>query len=226
MESRNRLLKRSLVAGAVAAAAGLAACGEPETELSRTTTEEIGSDSAAGDRGRFDATADDRSITAEVEAALAADERLSRYDIDVHTEDGVVTLTGSVPEPQLKQTAEQVARRAADAAAVNNAIDTQGGAMGQNAESSTGEMSERVENAAQNMGDSVSDAWITTKVKTQLVADAETEATDIDVDTENGVVTLTGTVEQPADRERVIEIAESIEGVRQVDDSRLQVASN
>ena len=42
-------------------------------------------------------------------------------------------------------------------------------------------------------GDGIDDAWITSKVKTQLLADDQVKGTQINVDTKGNVVTLTGT---------------------------------
>ena len=62
------------------------------------------------------------------------------------------------------------------------------------------------------------DAGITTNVKTKLAADDTVKAYQINVDTANGVVTLTGTVENPAAKEQAIVIARQTNGVRDVVD--------
>ena len=62
------------------------------------------------------------------------------------------------------------------------------------------------------------DAGITTNVKTKLAADDTVKAYEINVDTANGVVTLTGTVENPAAKEQAIVIARQTDGVRDVVD--------
>ena len=60
------------------------------------------------------------------------------------------------------------------------------------------------------------DAAITAKVKSKLAADGETNAFELDVDTQGGVVTLRGTVEDPADKAKAGEIAKNTEGVARV----------
>src|SRR5438477_2665913 len=65
---------------------------------------------------------------------------------------------------------------------------------------------------------SQTDPGITTAVKTKLAADATVKAYQINVDTNNGVVTLTGTVEAPAAREQAITIARGTDGVKDVVD--------
>jgi osmotically-inducible protein OsmY len=62
------------------------------------------------------------------------------------------------------------------------------------------------------------DAGITTNVKTKFAADDTVKAYQVDVDTRNGVVTLSGTVETPAAREQAVRIARETDGVRDVID--------
>jgi hyperosmotically inducible protein len=60
------------------------------------------------------------------------------------------------------------------------------------------------------------DTWITTKVKSSLLADSDVSGLDINVETVNGVVTLTGQVDQQAQIEHAANIARGIEGVTDV----------
>ncbi|GAA5786969.1 phospholipid-binding protein [Chitiniphilus shinanonensis] len=62
----------------------------------------------------------------------------------------------------------------------------------------------------------VDDATITTKVKAALMKDKQLSALDVKVTTEKGVVMLSGTVETPDAGVRAIEIAASVEGVKDV----------
>ena len=62
------------------------------------------------------------------------------------------------------------------------------------------------------------DAGVSTNVKTKLAADDTVKAYQIDVDTRNGVVTLTGTVENAAAKEQAVTIARNTDGVRDVVD--------
>jgi len=75
----------------------------------------------------------------------------------------------------------------------------------------------------QKTGAYVDDAWITTKVKSEMVADKDVKAHKIDVDTKNGVVTLTGTVESWQEANKATDIARSVKGVTAVEnDIRVQ----
>jgi hyperosmotically inducible protein len=67
-------------------------------------------------------------------------------------------------------------------------------------------------------GNPITDAWITMKVHSQFVPEDALEDSNIDVDTTNGVVTLSGTVATEAGRSRAIAIAKATDGVKSVND--------
>jgi osmotically-inducible protein OsmY len=75
----------------------------------------------------------------------------------------------------------------------------------------------------QSAGEAVSDSAITTKVKTNLLGDSVLGATAIDVDTTAGVVVLNGIMRSAQERQRAIQIAQSVEGVKRVDGRNLMV---
>ena len=81
-----------------------------------------------------------------------------------------------------------------------------------------------VERTAKDAAEHVDDAWITTKVKTDLLATKDVSGTAIDVDTKNGIVTLNGKVASRAEEEKAISVAKSIHGVTSVK-SNLKVAA-
>ncbi|HYD75895.1 BON domain-containing protein [Ramlibacter sp.] len=68
------------------------------------------------------------------------------------------------------------------------------------------------------------DPEITAGVKARLAADAELREVRIDVDTRDGVVTLSGSVPTAAVRARAGELAHAVKGVRRVND-QLTLAS-
>lgn len=69
---------------------------------------------------------------------------------------------------------------------------------------------------AKEVGAELADATITARVKTALLADPDVEGLRIDVDTKDAVVTLRGTVADPAQSERALDIARRVDGVRSV----------
>jgi osmotically-inducible protein OsmY len=77
--------------------------------------------------------------------------------------------------------------------------------------------------AQRSVGEVIDDALITTKVKASLAADPQVSALAINVDTANGVVSLTGVVESEQERQRAIQLTQAIGGVKQVDAQNLHV---
>ncbi|MEO7115157.1 MAG: BON domain-containing protein [Caldimonas sp.] len=70
--------------------------------------------------------------------------------------------------------------------------------------------------AMDKAGDAAGDALITGKVKTALIADPDVKALKIDVDTKDGVVSLTGTADSAAHSDQATTVARGIEGVKSV----------
>jgi osmotically-inducible protein OsmY len=68
-------------------------------------------------------------------------------------------------------------------------------------------------------GRQVADSEITASVKTRLAANPDVAAIDIDVDTLEGVVTLSGRVKTDKERLEALEVARGTEGVRRVTDN-------
>ncbi|WP_374013242.1 BON domain-containing protein [Pseudoxanthomonas koreensis] len=72
----------------------------------------------------------------------------------------------------------------------------------------------------------INDTWITTKVKSSLLADEDVSGTKLEVDTVNGVVFLTGTAESQAQVDEAKRIATDIDGVSRVDTARVKLAAS
>ena len=69
-----------------------------------------------------------------------------------------------------------------------------------------------------------SDTWITTKVKADLLASPGVSGTSINVETVNGVVSLSGKVDSKTHADEAVAIAKKIKGVKSVNASALTVA--
>jgi len=80
--------------------------------------------------------------------------------------------------------------------------------------------------AADKVATVVDDSTITAKVKTALLADPDVKGLMIDVDTKNGVVTLKGTADKPANRDRAVAIAKDTSGVKSVENQMVVKASS
>lgn len=74
----------------------------------------------------------------------------------------------------------------------------------------------KTKSAAHKTATVMSDAEITTAVKTKLLADTKVGGLKIDVDTTKGVVTLTGPVNSIAERAQALKLARHTHGVRRV----------
>ena len=83
---------------------------------------------------------------------------------------------------------------------------------------------DRANMAADSAGQAASDTWITTKVKSELLADSLAKGFDVNVETKDGVVALEGTLQDQAAIDHVTRIAAGVENVVSVDASRLTVA--
>ena len=80
------------------------------------------------------------------------------------------------------------------------------------------QVKEKTEHAVKKTGEVISDAAITTEVKTKLLAAKGVPGSKIDVDTTNGVVTLKGTVPTRAARTKAVRITRHSRGVTHVVD--------
>ncbi|MGA7874753.1 MAG: BON domain-containing protein [Desulfoferrobacter sp.] len=179
---------------------------------------------------------EDMTITAKVKTKLMWNRYTNGLNIGVSTDDGIVKLNGQVENEATRDLAGQIARNTNGVRKVVNeltlpasgsekaesgesqaeqnskgpgsAVET----LGQVAEQVKGKVSKSMEQA----GRAASDAWITAKVKTVLMFSKDTEGSDIEVSTEKGVVTLTGTVTSQAQASRVVQITRDVQDVKEV----------
>ena len=71
----------------------------------------------------------------------------------------------------------------------------------------------------QSTGAYIDDAAITTKVKSELIANTDVSALDIHVKTVNGVVYLTGSSDTRQEANKAAEIANDVAGVKSVENN-------
>jgi len=154
----------------------------------------------------------DAGITTAVKSRFAADDTVKAYQINVDTKNGVVTLSGAVETRAAKDQAVRLARETEGVTDVADNLTVNAAAT----------VDERTEQAARDAGRDAAtatvDAGVTAAVKTKLLADTMVRGLKIDVDTNGGVVTLTGTVRTTGERERAVGIARETDGVKQVVD--------
>jgi hyperosmotically inducible protein len=157
----------------------------------------------------------DAGITTSVKSKLAADDTVKAHAIDVDTKDGVVSLTGAVPTAEVKERAVELARSTDGVTSVLDNLTVTPAAADRDLGDDTAATTGRV-------GDTASDATITASIKTKLLADEDVSGLKIDVDTTEGVVTLTGNVKTAAEKAEAIRIARETDGVKSVED-RLKI---
>lgn len=136
----------------------------------------------------------DTRIATKVAEKLHRVPRLKDSHVDVSVFNHVVLLTGQTPNANAKQIAEDVAKTVPEVGRVYNQITIEG---------PTSSLTR------------TSDSWITTKIKTQMLATDDLKSSSIKIITENGVVYLMGVVsEQQA--EIAVDIARQVSGVQKV----------
>jgi hyperosmotically inducible protein len=147
----------------------------------------------------------DPGITAAVKGKLAADDDVKAYQVDVDTSNKVVTLSGRVETATAKARAVEIAR---GTEGVTNVVDniTVGGATA---------ATPAVPDAERAM---YSDPGLTATIKGKFIADTAVSALKIDVDTRDGVVTLTGQVRSQTEKDQALKLARETEGVKSVVD--------
>lgn len=70
--------------------------------------------------------------------------------------------------------------------------------------------------AGRDLGDKTSDAAVTASVKMAFAAKSGVSASQINVDTVNGVVTLRGVVDNESEKQLATKVAQDTEGVKEV----------
>ena len=137
----------------------------------------------------------DAATTRKVKTALGLSKRLAGFDIDVNTNNGIVTLSGRVPSEDAKSLAGEIARDTPGVTDVKNEISVEPGAQ---------PSSESVH---------VEDLEIRVAILEALSHSHELGGKSIDVKVDNRTVTLSGTVETPAQRNGAEQIARAVDGV-------------
>jgi hyperosmotically inducible periplasmic protein len=97
--------------------------------------------------------------------------------------------------------------------------DTTGRATSDKMATTTDRAASTINRATNETAVAVDDAAITTKVKSAVLAEPGLKSLQINVDTKDAVVTLSGTVDTPELKSRAVQIAQSVQGVKSVNDN-------
>ncbi len=164
----------------------------------------------------------DASVTAAVKSRLLTDKAARGTSIDVDTKDRVVTISGSVPTQADKARIGRLVARTSGVKSVENNLTVTGVTTGttRTDQEKPGETQIVIKDNTTPMVKKgarvVSDASITSAVKTRLMADDLGRAMKIDVDTKDGVVTITGNVPTEADKTKLGDLVAHTTGVKSV----------
>ena len=177
---------------------------------------------------KWEKGAKDAWIDGKAEATLLFNGNLDSFDINTDVKNGNVVLTGKVENSVDKKLAEELVANIDGVTSVDNKLtivsdkDMEGD-MSDDMEE-TVDMSDDMEDTVDEGTSELTDAKIATVIKTRLLMDTDISGFDIDVDVENGVVTLTGDVDSDAERDLAVEIAKNASDVKDVE-SNLRVVT-
>jgi hyperosmotically inducible protein len=180
----------------------------------------------------------DQTIDDQVESRIKNDASLKKHTIVVTVDDGVVTLTGTVPTEAESAKAARIAKVNGVTRVNNNLIvtkevkddvkgttgraveKTKEGAkeVGEKTKEGAAKVGEKTKEGLSKTGEVITDAWITSRVHSKFVGEDLLKDSDINVDTKDHVVTLRGTVMSAAAKSRAVTEAKEVEGVKSVVD--------
>lgn len=146
----------------------------------------------------FAAPQDDAAIQQNIVSKIAADNTVSGNGIEVRSDDGVVSLNGTARSDQDASKIVEIAAATPGVKEVNTS-----------------------DLKTPKSDHPVDDSYITAKVKgefikNKLFGDHPAPVMSVSVETENGVVSLTGTAETKQQAENAVRLAQSVKGVKKV----------
>lgn len=179
----------------------------------------IGADAAAvQDTDETQAAIRDAWLDGKLETVLLFNEYLNSFDIDTEVENGVAYLNGAVESDIDRDLAGEIAE------SINGITDVENNLVVDKTKAGLANTSEE-SMERDSLKQSVADATLTARVKTELLLNSNTSGLAINVDSEDGIVTLTGEVKSEQEKELAARIAGNAEGAKSVL-NRLTVASN
>ena len=158
---------------------------------------------------------DDVTLTTVIKSKLLWNSHTEGLNINVSTEQGAVTLKGNADSAQAKALAEHLARNSAGVKQVDNQLKV----------SASASNAAKVQQAVTDANTAINDTWITSKVKSSVLYDSNLDGLNIAVETQRGMVQLSGRVLSSEEKQLAVETASNIRGVRGVDADALRVDS-
>ncbi|WP_420933143.1 BON domain-containing protein [Alteromonas sp. A081] len=160
--------------------------------------------------------AKDAWIDGKAEATLLFNGNLDSFDINTDVKNGNVMLTGKVDNSVDKKLAEELVANIDGVMSVDNQLSV---IEDEDMESMTSNMSDDLKAGVNESTSELTDAKITTVIKTRLLMDSDISGFDIEVDVEDGNVVLTGTVDSDAEEDLAVEIAKNASDVKNVENN-------
>jgi osmotically-inducible protein OsmY len=141
----------------------------------------------------------DAWLDGKLETALLFNPHLNSFEIDTDVENGIATLRGAVEDDVDRDLAAEIARSIEGVREVRNEllVDSEAASKARNSD----QYKEKSDFAR-----TLDNATLTAGIKSELIVNEHTDAIDINVDSNDGVVTLTGEV----DSEEAADLAEQI----------------
>ncbi len=140
---------------------------------------------------------DDSAITAKVKAALVDHDNIKSTDISVKTDQKVVTLSGFVESQAQAEEAVKAAKSVEGVTSVSDKLHVR-------------------DSKESSVKGYAGDTAITSEIKAKLLADDTVPSRHVNVETTDGVVQLSGTVDSQAQSDRAESIAKAVDGVKSV----------
>jgi hyperosmotically inducible periplasmic protein len=184
---------------------GLMGCDSVNTQPANTTTKTTMSDS---------------DLENAIKAKIDTDAQLKAagLDVDAEAEKKTVTLSGTVESQALRTKATDLAKSAQAGLIITDKIDVKPREITR--ADYTDEMAREARTKAkgygENIGESIDDAWIHTKIVAKLIGNATTPQRKINVDVVNNAVTLRGAVDNNDEKAEAERVAKATEGVKSV----------
>lgn len=142
----------------------------------------------------------DAWLDGKAESTLLFNGNLNSFDINTDVHNGVVTLTGKVDSKVDKALAGELVASLEGVKSVDNKLT----------------VLSKTENEDSKILASLTDSKVEAVVKAKLILETEVSGTNIEVEVENGVVTLIGEVDSDSARELAIAIATNTDDVKSV----------
>jgi hyperosmotically inducible protein len=158
-----------------------------------------GGDSVTGAVSAMREASVDAATAAKVKTALALSKRVSAFDLDVDSEDRVVTLRGQVPSPEIAGLALAIAGETAGVKQVRDEMIVDPAA--------------EADPEIARMADRVIDLEVKAAIQEALLRDPELREAEIAVEAEDGQVRLSGSAPRPEQRYRAELVARQVAGV-------------